>query len=774
MVPRGGPDEHNGDGVRVNDCWRLLFQTTIDAFYARNYAAGLDACERLLSIAGLPSEIEMQTRRNLVFYAPFLAQVAPSTASRPIEIPVADGWTCYNPSIAAADEGFRMILRSANYRLDPPLRYTVHDADGIVRTINYLLDLSPDLAIRDVQAIDDRAFRPEPLYPVAGFEDCRLIRHAGSWWASATVRDRDPGGVCRMMLLRLEGASVVAEHLLSDGSGAHQKNWMPVVGDASLQFISSCFPTVMINYDELRGTVALNSTRPAPLIARQFHGGSQLIPVDGGHLCLVHEVAHFDDGGRLYTHRWVWFDAEWRLSRLSPPFLLKQRGVEFACGLARQGDDLLISYGVWDREAWVARVPLAEVLSLLAPPLDPEVVEDEMYAAARATGWVAASGDLEVEAPLEMERHAEGEFEPRRGGITPFPRQSPSIVSTTLTGNSREIIGDALRSVIDWVDWCLVIDTGVTDDTLEIAREIAGDKLTVRTLSWQEDFAAARNFALHAAAELGADWAVTLDTDERLVLGETDVRTLLASTTADTLHVTQVNGTYGKERFFRLPARGRYVGPTHEAFIRESGESGTLDGLRFDELGKTHEQYRQKAERDIAILSRHTAEHPEDPRWFYYLGDSLTGLGRHEEAIAAFRQCGSLNGWDEEGAWALYRAAECFLKLGRPADAVECCATGMARHAGLAELPWLAAYASWQADRPAQAAYWARQAIAMGNFAGDGATVPRVGFRHPPALWEGPFDVLRFALRRLGDDAGADEAERLFQEAKTARESAGA
>jgi hypothetical protein len=51
--------------------------------------------------------------------------------------------------------------------------------------------------------------------------------------------------------------------------------------------------------------------------------------------------------------------------------------------------------------------------------------------------------------------------------------------------------------------------------------------------------------------------------------------------------------------------------------------------------------------------------------------------------------------------------------------------------------------------------------------------VPRSGFRHPPALWEGPYDVLRFALRRVGDDTGADEAERLFHEAKAAREAAG-
>ena len=63
--------------------------------------------------------------------------------------------------------------------------------------------------------------------------------------------------------------------------------------------------------------------------------------------------------------------------------------------------------------------------------------------------------------------------------------------------------------------------------------------------------------------------------------------------------------------------RGRYVGPTHEAFFSDAGPTRTLKGVRFDELAKSEESYRHKAERDVAILTRYTAEHPDDPRWFY-------------------------------------------------------------------------------------------------------------------------------------------------------------
>jgi Glycosyl transferase family 2 len=753
----------------MSEWWQPLMQTTIDAYYTGDMTTGLQACERLLSVADLPWPVELQARRNLVFYTPGLQDLTPSLTRQRITIPVPDGWSIFNPSIAAdpaaPERGFALMIRSGNYTVTRFLQYTVDDAEGVFRTTNYLASLTPELRIQDVQRVDDVMFRPEPPpFPVSGYEDARLVRHCGSWWFSATVRDHNPRGTCQIALLRLEDAAVAEEHLLSDGRSRDEKNWMPVAtDDPRPRFVYSLSPTVVLRYDDGAAAVVPDVIRPGPAIARTFSGGSQVIAVDDGHLCLIHDRVNFDDGSRIYHHRWVWFDADWRLSRLSPPFTIQEPGVEFAAGLARRGEDLIVSYGFQDRQAWLATVPLAEVLPLLAPPLEPEAIEAET----RARTAQAASSVVNDSLPPAMTEPA---VQPSEVGIMPFASRSPVIVSTTLAGSNQDIIGDAIRSVVDWVDRVLVIDTGVTDDTIEIARRIAGDKLIVRRFPWRDDFAAARNFALTAAAETGADWAVTLDTDERIDVGDVDVHAALAAATAGSLHVKHVNATYGKERFFRLPVRGQYIGPTHEAFIREGGDSVTLEGIVFDELSKTPEQYRQKAERDIAILTRHTQEHPHDPRWFYYLADSYAGLDRHEEAIAAFRTCASLNGWDEESGWAMYRAAECLLKLNRPVEAVEACAAGMAKHAGLAELTWLAAYASWQAGRPTQAVYWARQAITMGHFAGHGAAVPRIGFRHPPALWEGPYDVLRFALRAVGDEAGANEAERLFHEAKATRE----
>ena len=348
------------------------------------------------------------------------------------------------------------------------------------------------------------------------------------------------------------------------------------------------------------------------------------------------------------------------------------------------------------------------------------------------------------------------------------------IVSTTLTASNADIIGDALASVAGQVDRCLVIDTGARDDTLEVARRVAGDKLLVREFPWRNDFAAARNFALEAAQQAGATWAVTVDTDERLLFDAGfDLRTALAATQANVLLVNDENGYYGKERIVRLPTALRWIGPTHEALGgQREGEAATLPGLRFRELPKDEATLRRKFERDVAILRKHTRQHAKEPRWHYYLGASHHDLGQYAAAIDAYRACATLGGWAEEGAWACYRAAECCCSLQRWTEAIEFCARGLAIRPATAELAWLAGFAAYKAKRYEDAIAWSNMAVVNGMHDGAGAGFPRKSFRNLTALYEGPYDVLRWTFKALGNADAAAEAAREFETAKHAREAA--
>lgn len=345
------------------------------------------------------------------------------------------------------------------------------------------------------------------------------------------------------------------------------------------------------------------------------------------------------------------------------------------------------------------------------------------------------------------------------------------IVSVTIAGANADIIGAALESAAPFVDGFVVISTAGDAPTVRAAVEVAQlhDTLVrVREWPWRDDFAAARNYGLDVATEIGARWAMPLDTDERYETNGEDIRATLAAAEAagrGALMMRNASGYYSQCRAMRLPCAVRYVGETHEAFAAHKLDPGEFKAARFDELPKTPERLRAKFERDLRILGRMRGADDRNSRTLYYLGESCRNLGlmappdaapddskanNFQNAIHYYDLCADVRGWDEESAFACYRAAECLCSLDRYQAAIDRCAAGLARHPGVAELAWLAGFASYKLARYAHAIAWCRMAIANGYAAGDGEDIKRIGFKHLPGLYDGPFDVMHHAALQLG------------------------
>ena len=340
-------------------------------------------------------------------------------------------------------------------------------------------------------------------------------------------------------------------------------------------------------------------------------------------------------------------------------------------------------------------------------------------------------------------------------------REPTAIVSVTVTDSRETEIADAIQSVVDHVDRVLIVDTGITDGTLDRAAKIAKGKLAVTKHTWV-DFSAARNAGLESAKALGAAWIVIVDSDERLNFGELTLRNELAKTQTDVLLIESDDGHYPKEKIIRASANLRYVGPTHETLIGGSRE--TLRGMTFYELPKSNERLRLKFERDVKILSEHVEKHPDDPRWWYYLGASYEGTGDRFRSAAAFGECVSRRRIGVEAAWAAYKQAEQLFILEQYHAAIDAAVRGMGADATFAECAWIAAVSSYKIKRTDQSIAWARIAIAVGRYKGCGPD--RAWFRHMPALYELPYDVLRSAL---SDEKERQQANDDFYAAKLAR-----
>jgi predicted GH43/DUF377 family glycosyl hydrolase len=262
-----------------------------------------------------------------------------------------------------------MTVRTSSFDFSPQAGYRSLLDDGTFRTLNYLVELDGGLQVQRVTPMVDRS-KGMTRYPtiVRGYEDCRLFRVGDRWFATATVGDHSPVFRCQMVLLALSGETIEeVVPLASPDLTRHEKNWMPVVVGDELHLIYSCFPTRVLRCDLSMGRLETIVHRPAPSVAAGFRGGSQGVTVDQGTLAVVHEVPEFD-GRRSYRHRFVLFDGEYKIVAVSPPFCLASPEVEFCPGLARRDGELLLTFGIGEKAAYVAAVDERSVLALLRDP----------------------------------------------------------------------------------------------------------------------------------------------------------------------------------------------------------------------------------------------------------------------------------------------------------------------------------------------------------------------------------------------------------------------
>src|SRR5262249_36848573 len=95
-----------------------------------------------------------------------------------------------------------------------------------------------------------------------------------------------------------------------------------------------------------------------------------------------------------------------------------------------------------------------------------------------------------------------------RGTLAACPTARVSLCM--IVRNEERFLAECLQSVADLVDEIVVIDSGSTDRTKEIA---AGFGAKVIDFTWVDNFAAARNESLRHAT---GNWIPWLDADERL------------------------------------------------------------------------------------------------------------------------------------------------------------------------------------------------------------------------------------------------------------------
>jgi len=262
------------------------------------------------------------------------------------------------------------------------------------------------------------------------------------------------------------------------------------------------------------------------------------------------------------------------------------------------------------------------------------------------------------------------ELAPRAARIAAAARPADGLTLSLcmIVKDEEAMLGRCVQAVRGAVDEIVVVDTGSTDRTVEIA-ESFGARVLHR--AWDGDFAAARNVSFEAAT---GDWVMYLDADEVLVAEDAErLRALTGRTWREAFYLVETNHTGDLEdgtamthdamRVFRNRPEYRFEGRIHEqiaqhlpAYLPERLERTAVRVEHFGYLGAVRGA-KDKTNRNLELLKRQAAEGVDTPFLHFNLGSEYSAAGDNARALPHF-----------ERAWTTLREGERIERYGYAAS----------------------------------------------------------------------------------------------------------
>lgn len=328
--------------------------------------------------------------------------------------------------------------------------------------------------------------------------------------------------------------------------------------------------------------------------------------------------------------------------------------------------------------------------------------------------------------------------------------------------NEELVLGRILEQMKDIADEIIIVDTGSTDDTRKIASRYTEK---VFDYEWQQDFAAARNYACSKAS---MDYWMWLDADD--VLPESEQKKLLKlkeelEPDMDVVMMRYQTGfdkdgnvtfSYYRERILRNGIGFCWAGKVHEAVTPRGKILYSPIAIEHRKIGGGD------PDRNLNIYETMIADGERlEPRHQFYYGRELYYHGRYEEAVGIFREfLNEPDGWVENRIDACEQMAACYEHLGRQKERLKALFTSFLFDIPRAEICCEIGRAMMEKKQYRQAAFWYHRALETELREDTGAFVRRDCYGFVPAI------QLCVCYDLLGDEKQALEYHRKSMEYK--------
>jgi glycosyltransferase involved in cell wall biosynthesis len=246
-----------------------------------------------------------------------------------------------------------------------------------------------------------------------------------------------------------------------------------------------------------------------------------------------------------------------------------------------------------------------------------------------------------------------------------FDSIPPTGCLAMIIKNEGPILPRLFESVRGFVSEYCVVDTGSTDDTIDVLKSMPMPGIVMEKTF--VDFATTRNYMIEQCRQVmtSCDYLVLLDADMVLrVSPEWDWAKLDGR---DVYNLVQISGVeYENVRMIRRDAPDiRVVGATHEYYdVPAQYTRGTLlkDLIHIEDVGDGKAKG-DKFERDERLLRRELEKDPENVRTVFYLANTLKDQGKYTEAIPYYERRATMGGWFAEADYSRFMLSTCYLAL---------------------------------------------------------------------------------------------------------------
>jgi glycosyltransferase involved in cell wall biosynthesis len=213
----------------------------------------------------------------------------------------------------------------------------------------------------------------------------------------------------------------------------------------------------------------------------------------------------------------------------------------------------------------------------------------------------------------------------------------PKISLCMIVKNEEHCLRRCLDSVRDYVDEMIIVDTGSTDHTVEIAKSYHAQ---LYHHPWENDFSKHRNQSLAYAT---GDWILQLDADEELFPDDgSRLKDIVRQGGADCYHCRfydikkdgTIHGIFYLVRLFRNGLGMGYERKVHNQLVTQGTVAYSPIRIRHYGYDLTAEQMEAKHLRTTTLLQEALANDPEDAYSIYQLSSSFSMHREFDKAVA--------------------------------------------------------------------------------------------------------------------------------------------